>query len=79
MTISLRPLHPLFVAEIDGVGAGRPLADATAQAINDKTARRRPRDPGESPHGVSRPGRSIRTKPAPGDGARCGLDPDRVA
>jgi alpha-ketoglutarate-dependent 2,4-dichlorophenoxyacetate dioxygenase len=34
MTISLRPLHPLFVAEIDGVDAGRPLADATVQAIN---------------------------------------------
>jgi alpha-ketoglutarate-dependent 2,4-dichlorophenoxyacetate dioxygenase len=35
MTISLRPLHPLFVAEIDGVDAGRPLAAATMQAIND--------------------------------------------
>ncbi len=33
MPITLRPLHPLFVAEVGGVKASQPLAPATVQAL----------------------------------------------
>jgi alpha-ketoglutarate-dependent 2,4-dichlorophenoxyacetate dioxygenase len=35
MALTLRPLHPLFVAEVTGVDAGQPVALETARAITD--------------------------------------------
>ena len=35
MAVALRPLHPLFVAEVEGVDASRPLAAETLGALND--------------------------------------------
>jgi alpha-ketoglutarate-dependent 2,4-dichlorophenoxyacetate dioxygenase len=34
MSVSLRPLHPLFVAEVAGVDCGRPLMPETVQALD---------------------------------------------
>jgi len=35
MVLAVRPLHPLFAAEIGGVDVGRPLDAATLRALND--------------------------------------------